>query len=135
MRNLTLATILFMAVGASAQQVQWASEVLEFSSELTPLQYSAKQILGKPNVLPGGGESPNAWTPDRSNKEEFVKVGFDTPIKVRQISIGESYNPSTITRIYLYDNRGNEHLIGNVVLRKYPGNILVSFDLSFNYEQ
>lgn len=111
MRKLTLATILFLAVGASAQQVQWASEVIEFSSELTPLQYSAKQILGKPNVLPGGGESPNAWTPDRSNKEEFVKVGFETPIKVRQISIGESYNPSTITRLYLYDNRGNEHLI------------------------
>ena len=111
MRNLILATILFYSISANAQQVQWASEVIEFSSELTPLQYSAKQLLGKPNVLPGGGESPNAWTPDRSNKQEFVKVGFETPIKVRQISIGESYNPSTITGVYLYDNRGNEHLI------------------------
>ena len=63
--------------------VQWASRVIEFSSELTPIQYSAEQVLGKPNVLPAAGESPSAWTPDRPNRQEFLKVGFENPQKIR----------------------------------------------------
>ncbi len=111
-RNYLLCGILlFSLTTAKSQDVQWASTVLEFSSELTNVQYSAQQLLGAPNVLPAGGESPNAWTPDRANRQEFVKVGFATSTKVRQISIGESYNPSALTNVYLYDTQGNEHLI------------------------
>ena len=67
-----------------SQKVQWASKVIEFSSELTPVQYSAQQVLGKPNVLPAGGQNPNAWSPDRPKQREFIKVGFDNPISIRQ---------------------------------------------------
>ncbi|MEX2235032.1 MAG: OmpA family protein, partial [Cyclobacteriaceae bacterium] len=76
-----------------AQEVQWATKVIEFSSELTPVQYSAQQILGKPNVLPSGGQSPNAWAPDKPRRKEFLKVGFDRPISIQQIAIAESHNP------------------------------------------
>lgn len=92
-----------------AQVVQWATSVVEFSSELTPLQYSAQQALGKPNVLPAGGQNPNAWTPNKPNRKEFIKLGFSNPISIRQVAIAESHNPSALYRVLLYDEAGNEH--------------------------
>ena len=99
-----LACLLFSGF-ARAQNVQWASRVIEFSSELTDIQYAADQALGTPNVLPIGGESPNAWTPDRSNKAEFLKVGFENPMRIMQIIVAESYSPSTITAVYASDSK------------------------------
>lgn len=89
--------------------MQWATSVVEFSSELTPLQYSAQQALGKPNVLPAGGQNPNAWTPNKPNRKEFIKLGFSNPISIRQVAIAESHNPSALYRVLLYDEAGNEH--------------------------
>ena len=106
-----LASISF---SSPAQIVQWASKVVEFSSELTPIQYSAKQALGKPNVLPAGGQSPNAWAPDRPNRKEFLKLGYDNPISIRQIAIAESHNPSAIYRVFAYDEAGKEYLINTL---------------------
>ena len=99
---------------STAQVVQWASKVVEFSSELTPIQYSAKQALGKPNVLPAGGQSPNAWAPDRPKQKEFLKLGYDNPISIRQIAIAESHNPSAIYRVYTYDEAGKEYLMNTL---------------------
>lgn len=92
-------------------ETQWVSTILEASSEQTPREYSAEQLIGKPNVTPGTGDSPNAWMPFWEDREEYVKVGFEKPIKIRQIAIAESFNPSTIYQIYLYDRSDNEFLI------------------------
>jgi OmpA-OmpF porin, OOP family len=99
-------------IQASAQnvQLQWASKVIEFSTELTPVQYSASQALGKPDVLPAGGQSPNAWTPDKPKRKEFLKLGFAKPINIRQIAIAESHNPSAIYRVLVYDEAGKEYV-------------------------
>ncbi len=101
--------VVFTGGLARGQVVQWASEVVEFSSELTPIQYSAKQVLGKPNVLPAGGQSPNAWSPDMPKGKEFIKLRYATPMSIRQIAIAESHNPSAITRIFAYDESGKEY--------------------------
>lgn len=98
-----------MSYGASAQVVQWASKVLEFSSELTHAQYSAQQALGKPNVMPAGGDNPNAWMPDKPNRKEFLKLGFEKPMSIKQIAIAESFNPSALYRILVYDEAGKEY--------------------------
>lgn len=109
-RLLSVIIILFaMSYGASAQVVQWASKVLEFSSELTHAQYSAEQALGKPNVMPAGGDNPNAWMPDRPDRKEFLKLGFDKPMSIKQIAIAESFNPSALYRILVYDEAGREY--------------------------
>ncbi len=116
MRRL-LPTILLIAAFShysKGQVVQWASKVIEFSSELTPVQYSANQALGKPNVLPAGGQSPNAWAPDKPKRKEFLKLGFSNPISIRQIAIAESHNPSAIYRILAYDEAGTEHVINSL---------------------
>lgn len=97
-----------------AQIVQWANKVVGFSSELTPVQYSAQQALGKPNVLPAGGQNPNAWAPDKPGRKEFLKLGFEKPMNIRQIAIAESHNPSAIYRVLAYDEAGNEHVINSL---------------------
>jgi len=111
---LALGFVLTMSFHSFSQTVQWASKVIEFSSELTPVQYSAQQVLGKPNVMPAGGQNPNAWTPDKPKRKEFVKVGFDTPIQIEQIAIAESHNPSALSAVFVYDEAGKEYLIRNV---------------------
>lgn len=107
----TFLVCLALAGGLHAQNVQWASEVLEFSSELSDKQYSAQQILHKPNVLPNTGESPNAWTPRNPNSIEFIKVGYENPMPIQQIAIGESYNPGSVRRVFVYDEEGNETMV------------------------
>ncbi|HET9054173.1 MAG TPA: OmpA family protein, partial [Cyclobacteriaceae bacterium] len=102
--------ILFaMSYGVSAQVVQWASKVLEFSSELTQAQYSAQQALGKPNAMPAGGDNPNAWMPDKPDRKEFLKLGFEKPMSIKQIAVAESFNPSALYRIVVYDEAGREY--------------------------
>lgn len=111
MRRLVAFVIFSVAVhsAAESQIVQWGSKVIDFSSELTPVQYAAKQILGKPNVLPAGGQNPNAWTPDKPKRKEFIKIGYDNPIQIQQIAIAESYNPSGLVNVYLYDQADREY--------------------------
>ncbi len=111
-RILLIATFVLSAHGiANSQVVQWGVKVIDFSSELTPVQYAAKQILGKPNVLPAGGQNPNAWTPDKPKRKEFIKVGYENPIQIQQIAIAESHNPSGLFNVYLYDEQDNEYFI------------------------
>lgn len=100
-----------ISIPVISQDVQWASRVIDFSSELSPKEYSSKQVLGKPNVLPEGGDSPNAWLPANPNKVEYIKVGFDHPSRIQQIDVGESYNPSAVYQVYVYDTQDKEYLI------------------------
>ena len=119
-----LLLLLLVAAGSpytiSAQVVQWASEVQGFSSELTPVQFSARQILGKPDALPAGGENPNAWTPNKPNNKEFIKIGFENPMNIRQIAVAESFNPSAVFKVFAYDEQGEEYLINTFNPRTVP---------------
>lgn len=97
------------AVTGYTQTLQWADKVLEFSSQITPGQYSAEQALGKPNVLPAGGQNPSAWMPDKPRRKEFLKLGFRSAMNIRQIAVAESYNPGALYKVYVYDENGGEH--------------------------
>ncbi len=134
MRKILLSTLIFIFTftsiqGLLAQEVQWAVEVIEFSSELEETQFSVKQLLGKPNVFPWGEGSPNAWTPAKPSSKEFVKVGFANPMPIKQIAIAESYNPSTLSEIYFYDEAGKEYMIiqREPVVVNQPGRFLRLF--------
>ncbi len=98
-----------------AQQVQWASKVLGFSSEFTAgngQQYRAQQILGKPNKLPQGESGASAWRPGQPDKgAEWIKVGFETPITFRQIAIAENFGAGCITNVFAYDSQNNEYIV------------------------
>jgi outer membrane protein OmpA-like peptidoglycan-associated protein len=115
-----IATYLLSAVLWShccGQDILWANKVLGYSSEYRPAQYGhtyrAKQILGIPNKLPDFGNSPCAWSPAEADgrNEEWIKVGFEKAIPLKQVAIAENFNPGAITRVYAYDESGKEYLI------------------------
>ena len=98
--------ILLCAVTAFAQDVQWASEVISFSSEVSPKEYSAKQALGRPNKCPSTGDSPCAWvskSDGRAGGEERIKVGFAKPMQIQQVAIAENFNPGAVQQVIVYD--------------------------------
>ena len=104
--------VLFLfSIQTIAQEVQWVSRVIDYSSELSDKEYSAEQVTGKPDVLPQGGDSPNAWMPLHPDKPEYIKVWFDKPMPIQQIVIAESFNPSATHQIFAYDHEGREYLI------------------------
>ena len=55
--------IFFSLFTTQAQQIQWASKLIKFSSDLGGKQNGIKRILGKPDAFPQAGNSSNAWTP------------------------------------------------------------------------
>ena len=119
MRLILISSILLLTVSiAFAQEVQWASEVLDFSTQFSEYQYSATQVLGKPDVLPDYGDNPNAWMPSKPDRLSFIKVGFERPMLVQQIAIGESYNPGAVYKVFLYDENDNEYLLNTFMPRK-----------------
>ena len=112
----TLGLCLFV-FNLSGQEIHWASEVLDFSSQYSEYQYSATQVLGDPDVLPSTGDNPNAWLPSRPDRMSFIKVGFEPLLRVQQIAIGESYNPGALYQVFLYDENDNEYLLNTFIPR------------------
>jgi OOP family OmpA-OmpF porin len=100
-----------------AQSVQWADTVLGFSSEFVydkyPGQYLAGQILGKPNISGLLKANPSAWAPSKENNPngEWIRVGFSKPQYVQQVIINETFNPGTISAVFLEDVKGNSYQI------------------------
>jgi OOP family OmpA-OmpF porin len=105
------AFLFFLPLLLFCQDVQWASKVVSFSTQLSDYAYAATQALGKPNVLPAGGDNPNAWMPSRPDRISEIKVGFDNPVKIQQIAIAESFHPGALYQLYLYDKEDHEYLL------------------------
>jgi OmpA-OmpF porin, OOP family len=88
-------------------QVQWADEVVSFSSAYSEsnnsYSYKALQALGSPSVLPSlNFNSPCAWSSSTESGKEFIEVKYSSPIKAAQVIINESFNPGCITSVELY---------------------------------
>lgn len=98
-------------------QVEWASSIHSFSSEFEyekyPQQYRAKQVLGKPNVSVGSGESALSWTPLKANGEEveYIDVRFTNPIKIQQLIINENYNSGAVFKVETVDSLNNYKVV------------------------
>ncbi|HSZ72519.1 MAG TPA: OmpA family protein [Cytophagaceae bacterium] len=114
MRKITL--FLFMSIlsiGLHAQDIQWAYRVLEYSSQESESDFAARQVLGKPNVFPSAGENRNAWQPKDKSSEQYITVGFLTPIIPKQIVVAETNHPGAIQRVLVYDADGKEYEISS----------------------
>jgi len=123
MKKLVLVSVLFLSLSVitmAQETVIWGSEIVDVSSEFSPLEYSAIQALHKPNVLPSGGDNPNAWRPKSQDNLEFIMISFDEPIIAQQIAIAESENPGAIKEIYAYDEQYNEYKIFDLTPRQIP---------------
>ena len=93
-----------------AQKVEWATKLIAVSSEKKikndPNQFTARQALGKPTLLPNTRFSPAAWSPatEDNAKPEFIKVSFPVT-NARQIIVAESYNSGAISQIIAYNQQ------------------------------
>ncbi len=98
--------------------VQWAYKVVKFSSEFSKTDKSANQVLGKPNVLPKGGDAPTAWAVKakggkEASGEAFIRVEYVAPMRIQQIAIAESFNPGAITKVLIYSTDEQEVQVYN----------------------
>ncbi len=107
-RALSLLPLFFSFITGLWAQTQWASSVVEASSSYydprVPKSYAPEQALGMPNKLPSTGFSSCVWSPALQDNDtpEFIWVAFDRPMKIRQVAIGESFHPGSISEIFVY---------------------------------
>lgn len=104
----------------SQETVAWGTQIIDVSSEFSPYEYSAIQALYRPNVAQSGGESPNAWRPKSTDKEEFIMVSFTNPIRAKQVAIAESENPGAVKAVYGYDKDYNQYTLFELTPRDLP---------------
>lgn len=84
------------------QQVQWVSKVIKSSSDLGGKQYSSRRVIGKPDVFPQGGDSPNAWAPKNAQDgHDFIEIEFEKAQTVKQIAIFENLNTGCFVKVLL----------------------------------
>jgi outer membrane protein OmpA-like peptidoglycan-associated protein len=138
MRHFFLIFIVLIAEKHFAQEVQWASKLIDFTTEWTTglpensSNFKARQVLGYPNTMVYG-TSPLAWAPEgmQAGKESVV-VGFDKAQYVQQIIIGESYNAGAVKEIILYDEKGKGYTVYEnkyTAPKKNFGQVLISYKI------
>ena len=112
----------------SGQEVVWADQIIDFSSELNN---SAVQALGAPDAIEQQDQDLS-WTPKKEGlvRGEFIHVSFAFPIRTRQIIVSEASNPGAIFRLTAFFTDGTESLIYE---NKYPRNLLLP-NRAFTYQ-
>lgn len=107
----------FLYLNAFCDHIEWASQIIDFSSQQSEQFYAAKQVLGVPNSMDGYTDSPFSWATALADNEEleFVHVKFNKAIHVEQFLIVESVNPGAIDQVFLYDAAGTEYLVYETV--------------------
>jgi hypothetical protein len=102
-----LLTFFFICFSGKSQQIQYASKLIKFSSDLGGKQFGIKRILGKPDCFPQGGNSANAWMPKNAlDGREIIEVGFDKPQTVKQVAVFENLNAGNVMKIAVDDGSG-----------------------------
>jgi len=114
MKKLLFCLLLFPAM-LQAQQVQYASKVLKYSSDLGGKLNSVKRILGKPDAFPQGGPSANAWVSKDALGTAYVEVEFEKAQTVRQIAVFENLNGGCVNRVMVGDASGKLHTVNKKV--------------------
>jgi len=116
------ALLLLLTGSMYGATTQWASKVIDFTSELQQGEYGSLQLLGRPNAMPYGEDSKYAWRAsgyynvrqrraEESSLTQVLQLGYKNPMYVSQIAVAESMNPGAVKVILLNDEEGNEHKV------------------------
>jgi Zn-dependent metalloprotease len=99
-KNIFYIVILFLSLNSSAAiNDQYATEVIDFSSQYSASSWSADQILGPPNTFNYGDFSTSWGAASKNGSLEFIIVGFTTPIFATGATIRETYGNGFVYRI------------------------------------
>lgn len=82
---------------------QYASTVIDFSSQYSPFGWSAADALGAPNTF-AYGDARTAWAPRYANSgDQTLTVGFDIPVYSSGAVIRETFGNGFVKTIELRD--------------------------------
>ena len=87
---------------------QWASEVVDFSSQFrSSREMAAVQVLGEPNAESCSNAS-RIWVPKHRNTgSEYIRVRFNKPVWFPEIGVYENLGGGAIRKVILWDKGGN----------------------------
>nr|XP_034301073.1 uncharacterized protein LOC105335840 isoform X2 [Crassostrea gigas] len=85
----------------------WASEVTKFSIQFNSGDFSAQQVLGKPNVYPRYGSIPGTWAQatGQLDRVHFIEVKFPRKIFMTKVNIYETYHAGAVVKISAKDGQ------------------------------
>ena len=64
--------------------------------------------------MPQAESGGSAWRPAQEDDgEQWIKVGFDQSVPIRQVAVAENFGAGCISKIFAYDPQGKEYLIYN----------------------
>ena len=80
---------------------QYVSMLHGASSQFSPSDNSARQVLGAPKVFPQSGSNVKAWSavPRAGQQLEWVRVGFKRPMLPTAVTVYETFNPGSVVCI------------------------------------
>lgn len=118
-------------VAHAAPIAQYASSVIDFSSEWGNDSWSAAQVLGAPNTF-GYGDISTAWAPkNRDGTLEYITVGFNTLVYASGATIRETSGNGFVYQVDAVDDMGGLHTVWSGTDTSLPGSP-VDFALSWN---
>lgn len=120
-----------------AQSIQWADELIDFSSEKGPKLFSAAQALSAPNKYPNPTYTTCAWSPEFSDMRntEYIHLGFRQPLVAKTICIVENHQAGYIKHIELIGTNGKRISVYQAdAPNPVQGGRMFSVDVAFNTE-
>lgn len=102
MKLFILFSLMLLTVLRSNATIIYAGEVISFSSQYGPVNWSAQKALGQPDVYPAYGDYTHSWASlTASGQREFLELSFTNPMKVSHIAVYENYYPGAVDTIYV----------------------------------
>lgn len=125
------AVVALLAATSSAQALdQWASSVINYSSQYDTPEYSAQQALGAPDTNEYGDQE-TAWAPEnRNGTTEYITLGYATAVRATGVTVRETYGNGFVTQIDLIDTANTQHIIWSETDTSQPG-APVNFAINF----
>jgi hypothetical protein len=80
-----------------------------FSSQFSPADYGVIQATGAPDVYPTAADEPKAWASQTMDDiDEFITLGFKTPVVAESVWVFQTFNPGAITKITIKTADGDQ---------------------------
>jgi hypothetical protein len=124
MRKIAIICILLTCICATAHAAivsQYASSVIDYSSQWGSSSWAAYQTLGAPDTF-GYGDISTAWAPTPANGSlEYITLGFDTPVYASDVLIREIYGNGFVYQLDLLDTNDVLHSVWSGTDTSLPG--------------
>lgn len=109
---------------------QYATNIIDFSTQYGDSRWSAEQAVGEPNTFEYG-DIDTAWTSSSKNGgTEFITLGYDCPIFASGVTVREISGNGFVSKIDVVDTSNVLHTVWQGVDPSQPGSP-VDFSISW----